>query len=92
MSWSKPMPANPVVAVVGATGAVGTEMMFVLEQRGFPAERLVALASARSAGKYLLFKGVPVRVQELTEGSFEGVDIALFSAGGSVSQAMAQNA
>ena len=92
MSWSKPMPAEPVVAVVGATGAVGTEMMLVLEQRGFPIERLVALSSARSAGKTLFFNGAPIRVEELTAESFEGVDLALFSAGGSVSEAMAGHA
>ncbi|GAB4259804.1 aspartate-semialdehyde dehydrogenase [Deferrisoma sp.] len=73
------------VAVVGATGAVGTEMIRVLEERGFPVAELRPLASARSAGTEVRFRGEAVRVAELTEGSFEGIDIALFSAGGSVS-------
>ena len=51
MAWDKPMPARPVVAVAGATGAVGREMLLTLEQRDFPAEQVIALASARSAGK-----------------------------------------
>lgn len=73
------------VAVVGATGAVGTEMIRVLEEREFPVAELRPLASARSAGTEVRFRGEAVRVAELTEGSFEGIDIALFSAGGSVS-------
>jgi aspartate-semialdehyde dehydrogenase len=88
MSWSKPMPAHPVVAVAGATGAVGREMLLVLEQRGFPAARVKALASARSAGSTLPFKGNVITVEEMTTTSFADVDIALFSAGGSVSEAM----
>jgi len=80
------MPQNPVVAVAGATGAVGIEMLKVLEQRGFPASRVVALASARSAGKRLPFAGGELVVEEMTEASFEGVDIALFSAGAGVSK------
>ncbi|MDI6712137.1 MAG: aspartate-semialdehyde dehydrogenase [Anaerosomatales bacterium] len=86
MAWSKPMPAQPVVAVAGATGAVGAEMLAVLEQRGFPAKEVRALASARSAGTRLRFRGEEVEVAELTESSLEGVDIALFSAGASVSK------
>ncbi|MCL2632839.1 MAG: aspartate-semialdehyde dehydrogenase, partial [Coriobacteriia bacterium] len=82
MSWTKPMPAQPVVAVAGATGAVGLEMLNVLEQRGFPHSRVKALASARSAGKTLPFAGGEIVVEEMTPDSFEGVDIALFSAGG----------
>ena len=82
------MPARPVVAVAGATGAVGREMLTVLEQRAFPAERVVALASHRSAGKELPFAGGSLVVEEMTPASFAGVDIALFSAGGSVSKAM----
>ncbi len=87
MAWDKKMPERPVVAVAGATGAVGVEMLKVLEQRDFPAERVIALASSRSAGKRLPFKGGELEVQEMTEASFEGVDIALFSAGGDISKA-----
>jgi aspartate-semialdehyde dehydrogenase len=75
-----------VVAVVGATGAVGREMTRTLEQRGFPVDRLVLLASTRSAGKKVSFKGTEVAVQELGPGSFAGVHLALFSAGASVSR------
>jgi aspartate-semialdehyde dehydrogenase len=78
-----------VVAVVGATGAVGREMIRVLEQRRFPVKRLVALASKRSAGHKVAFGGHEVTVQELTPASFAGVQIALFSAGASVSREMA---
>jgi aspartate-semialdehyde dehydrogenase len=74
------------VAVVGATGAVGREMLRVLEQRAFPVKRIVALASKKSAGTKLPFAGGEVTVQELGPKSFEGVDIALFSAGASVSR------
>ncbi len=70
-----------VVAVVGATGAVGTEMIRVLEQRRFPVKQLVALASERSVGKRVRFVGSSVVVRRLTEESFHGVDLALFSAG-----------
>ena len=79
----------PVVAVVGATGAVGVELMQCLEQRRFPLSNLRLFASARSAGKTLPFKGKPVTVEELTEDSFRGVDIALFSAGGAQSKRFA---
>jgi aspartate-semialdehyde dehydrogenase len=75
-----------VVAVVGATGAVGREMVRILEQRRFPVKRLVALASKRSAGQKLAFAGGEVVVEELTPQSFAGVDVAFFSAGGSVSR------
>ena len=77
------------VAVVGSTGAVGIEMIKTLEKRGFPVSRLTLLASRRSAGKHLSFMGEDVLVQELTEHSFEGVDVALFSAGGSISKEFA---
>ncbi|MRI83352.1 MAG: aspartate-semialdehyde dehydrogenase [Nitratiruptor sp.] len=75
------------VAVVGATGAVGEEMLRVLEEVNFPVAKLVPLASARSVGKEVEFKGEPVKVQELTEEVFEqeDIEIALFSAGGRVS-------
>jgi aspartate-semialdehyde dehydrogenase len=81
------MPAHPVVAVAGATGAVGVEMLKVLEQRGFPFSQVRALASSRSAGKRVPFAGGELVVEEMTEASFEGVDIALFSAGADVSRA-----
>lgn len=70
------------IAVVGATGAVGNEMLKVLEERNFPVGELRLLASARSAGKILEFAGKAIEVQELTKDSFDGIDIALFSAGG----------
>ena len=87
MSWTKEMPAHPVVAVCGATGVVGREMLLVLEQRDFPASKVRALASKRSAGTTVPFKGGEIVVEEMTPESFEGVDIALFAAGGSVSEA-----
>ena len=74
------------VAVAGATGAVGQEFLQVLEQRNFPYETITFLASSRSAGKTITFKGQPHTVVELTEKSFVGLDIALFSAGGSISR------
>jgi aspartate-semialdehyde dehydrogenase len=77
------------VAVVGATGAVGREMLRTLETRRFPVERLVLLATAKSAGKKLAFAGREVEVQALTPSSFEGVEIALFSAGASTSREFA---
>ncbi|NTU71714.1 MAG: aspartate-semialdehyde dehydrogenase [Coriobacteriia bacterium] len=86
MAWNKQMPARPVVAVAGATGAVGREMLLTLAQREFPAERVIALASSRSAGKKLPFAGGELVVEEMTADSFAGVDIALFSAGASVSK------
>ena len=75
-----------VVAVVGATGAVGREMLRTLEQRRFPVKRVVALASKRSAGQKLPFAGGQVTVEELTPTSFAGAELALFSAGASVSR------
>jgi len=79
----------PVVAIAGATGAVGVELMQCLEQRKFPLAELRLLASARSAGKTMKFRGSDVAVQELTDKSLEGVDIALFSAGGAQSKRFA---
>lgn len=73
------------VAIVGATGAVGEQLREVLEDRRFPVGNLRLLASERSAGQFLPFEGRQVRVDILKEGSFEGIDIALFSAGGKVS-------
>src|ERR1700743_1520142 len=76
----------PVVAVVGATGAVGVEFLQLLEQRHFPMSALKLLASARSAGKTMKFKGQDITIEELTADSFKGVDIALFSADGWISK------
>lgn len=73
------------VAVAGATGAVGNEMIKTLEQRKFPVKTLKLLASSRSIGKTLSFRGEEIKVEELNENSFKGVDIGLFSPGGSVS-------
>jgi aspartate-semialdehyde dehydrogenase len=78
-----------VVAVVGATGAVGTEMIEVLEERKFPVARLVPLASARSAGGTVTFEGNEVLIEVLTKDSFFGVDIALFAAGTDLSREFA---
>lgn len=80
------MNQKPHVAVVGATGAVGIEMIKTLEKRNFPVGKLTLLASARSVGKKLKFRGQDVTVQELKKDSFQGIDIALFSAGGSISR------
>ena len=74
------------VAVVGVTGAVGTEMLRVLERRNFPVDELRPLASSRSAGKNVIFRGKEVPIQELTADSFEDMNIGLFSAGGSISR------
>ena len=74
-----------VVAVAGATGAVGREMLKTLEQRNFPASKVIALASSRSAGTRVPYHGGELVVEELNENSFEGVDIAIFSAGGGTS-------
>jgi aspartate-semialdehyde dehydrogenase len=80
------------VAVVGATGAVGNEMIKVLEERDFPVNEIKLLASFRSAGEKLTFCGEAVPVQVLAEESFEGVEIGLFSAGGSISEKFAPTA
>ena len=77
------------MAVVGATGAVGIEMLKTLEKRRFPVGKLTLLASARSAGKTLNFAGKAHTIRELTKDSFAGIDIALFSAGGSISKEFA---
>lgn len=77
------------VAIMGATGAVGEEMIQILDERNFPVDRLVLLASKRSVGKKYKFKGKEHRVEELTKNSFEGIDIVLASAGGSISKEFA---
>lgn len=83
------MNAKPHVAIVGATGAVGIEMLKTLEKRRFPVGQLTLLASARSVGKKLTFQDKPVAVAELTKDSFKGIDIALFSAGAGISREFA---
>jgi aspartate-semialdehyde dehydrogenase len=80
------------VAVVGATGAVGEAMISILEERNFPIRNLYPLASARSAGKTIMFNGKTVRVTDLAEFDFSQVQIGLFSAGGSISKEFAPKA
>ena len=80
------------IAIVGVTGAVGVEMLKTLEKRNFPVGQLTPLASARSVGKTLPFRGEELTVRELTRDSFAGVDIALFSAGGGTSAEFAPTA
>jgi aspartate-semialdehyde dehydrogenase len=80
------------VAVVGATGAVGEQILKLLEERNFPINELKLLSSARSAGKKRTFKGKEYVLEEATPNSFEGIDIALFSAGGDVSKELAPHA
>ncbi|MYL33197.1 aspartate-semialdehyde dehydrogenase [Pontibacillus yanchengensis] len=83
---------NYHVAIVGATGAVGQKMLETLEDRNFPIETLTLLSSKRSAGKTVRFQDKEITIQEATPESFEGVDIALFSAGGSISKQLAPEA
>src|ERR671935_647738 len=77
------------VAIVGATGAVGQELLSILEERKFPVAKLSLLASARSVGRRLAFAGEELPVQELTANALAGIDFALFSVSASVSQAFA---
>ena len=82
-----PTPQSPKhLAIVGATGAVGMEMLRVLERRNFPIASLRLLASLRSSGKKLVFREQEHTVEPLTESSFAGIDIAIFSAGGGISK------
>ena len=83
------MNRNPRVAVVGATGAVGIELIKTLGKRNFPVSKLALLASARSVGRKLKFRNQEIAVDELTKDSFKGIDIALFSAGGGISKEFA---
>ena len=83
---------DPVVAIAGVPGAVGAEFIATMDRRGFPVRKLKALASARSAGKTVSFRGETIVIEELTERSFEGVDIALFSAGGGTSRKFSPSA
>ena len=78
-----------VVAIVGVTGVVGQEMIKILEERSFPVKELRALASERSAGKKITFRNEEVTVEELMPDHFAGCDIALFSAGGAISERFA---
>jgi aspartate-semialdehyde dehydrogenase len=77
---------DPVVAIAGVTGAVGAEFIATMDRRRFPVAKLKALASARSAGKTIDFRGQTIVIEELTERSFDGVDLALFSAGSGISR------
>ena len=80
------------VAVVGATGAVGQTMLRLLEERNFPVRTLVPLASSRSAGKKITFKNQTLTIKETLPEAFDGVDLALFSAGTDVSRRLAPEA
>ncbi|HXL29522.1 MAG TPA: aspartate-semialdehyde dehydrogenase [Bradyrhizobium sp.] len=80
---------DPVVAIAGVTGAVGSEFIATMDKRAFRVGKLKALASARSAGKTIDFRGEKITIEELDEASFEGVDIALFSAGASIARTFA---
>lgn len=83
------MTNDPVVAIAGVTGAVGAEFIATMDKRGFRVGKLKALASARSAGKSIDFRGQKILIEELNEHLSEGVDIALFSAGGGISRKFA---
>src|SRR6476646_9954114 len=83
---------DPRVAVVGATGAVGPEVLSILAERRFPASEIVPFASARSAGSRVEYAGRQLEVQELTEDALSGFDLALFSAGGGTSRRYAPEA
>lgn len=80
------LPPSPLVAIVGATGAVGVELLHCLEARGFPLSGLRLLASPRSAGRTMRFRGQDLTIEALSEESFRGVDLALFSAGSGISK------
>lgn len=84
--------SHPKVAIVGASGAVGAELLLCLDQRNLPLSDLRLFASARSAGKRLLFRGEGIPVEELTEDALAGSDIALFSAGAAISRRFAPQA
>ena len=86
---ARPVKNDPVVAIAGVTGAVGAEFIATMDRRGFPVRRLKPLASARSAGKTIDFRGERIVIKELNEHSFDGVNIALFSAGSGISKKFA---
>lgn len=77
---------GPRLAIVGATGAVGQELLTILQQRDMPISELRLLASSRSAGRQVTVRGKAITIQELTKDSFDGIDIAIFAAGGSISR------
>ena len=83
------MKNDPVVAIAGVTGAVGAEFIATMDKRAFRVGKLKALASARSVGKTIDFRGERITIEELDEASFEGVDIALFSAGAGIARTFA---
>lgn len=87
-----PIPSRPTVAIVGATGAVGKEMLDILAHRSFPCARVRGFSSARSAGTTVRLADDPITVEELKDGWHEGIDVALFSAGGSISKRFARDA
>jgi aspartate-semialdehyde dehydrogenase len=89
---ARALPPSPSVAIVGATGAVGTEMITCLERRNFPLSRLKLLASPRSAGRAVKFQNRDIRIDAMDAASLEDVDIALFSAGSGVSRDFAKTA
>jgi aspartate-semialdehyde dehydrogenase len=89
---ARALPPSPSVAIVGATGAVGTEMIACLERRNFPLSRLKLLASPRSAGKHVTFQNREVRIDAMDATSLEDIDIALFSAGSAISKDFAKSA
>jgi aspartate-semialdehyde dehydrogenase len=86
LQCDSPRPTPPTIAIAGATGAVGREMLDILEQRRFPHAALRLLASERSAGQTIAYRGQPHTVQTLTHESLRGVDLALFSAGSGISR------
>jgi aspartate-semialdehyde dehydrogenase len=86
------MNAKPHIAILGATGAVGVEVLKTLEKRNFPVGKLTLLASARSVGKKMKFRGEDIPVQEVKAEAFKGVDIAIFSAGATRSREFAPHA
>ncbi len=83
------MPSQPILAVIGATGAVGREMLAILESRQFPPGDLRVMASGRSAGREIEYRGQTLTIEELTPDALRGIDLALFSAGGSISRDLA---
>ena len=89
MTRSTPLPANPAVGIVGATGLVGSMMLALLAERNFPLANLRLFASARSAGKTLSFRGQEITVEDADAADYAGLDIVFFSAGGSTSKRLA---
>src|SRR5699024_10260647 len=94
MKGVRTMDKNEVynVAIVGATGAVGQKIVKILEDKNFPVGQLKLLSSSRSAGKKVMFQDQEITIEEAVQESFKNVDIALFSAGGSISKQLAPKA